>query len=80
MAVKAYGAGHWMLIQRHVEGRTDVQCRERWANVLNPNLNLRPWTAEVYIFFSRFCYSYYVISYHCTFIFIGRSKANTLYI
>ena len=47
MAVKAYGHGNWAKIQRHVPGRTDVQCRERWANVLNPELNLRPWTAEV---------------------------------
>lgn len=46
MAVKAYGHGNWAKIQRHVPGRTDVQCRERWANVLNPELNLRPWTAE----------------------------------
>eukprot|EP00658_Telonema_sp_P-2_P002210 TRINITY_DN10848_c0_g1_i3.p1 TRINITY_DN10848_c0_g1~~TRINITY_DN10848_c0_g1_i3.p1 ORF type:complete len:625 (+),score=131.78 TRINITY_DN10848_c0_g1_i3:169-2043(+) len=23
----------WALVQRHVEGRTDMQCRERWINI-----------------------------------------------
>lgn len=36
MAVRAYGAGNWRLIHKHVPGRTDVQCRERWVNVLDP--------------------------------------------
>lgn len=28
----------------YVPGKTDVQCRERWMNVLHPNINLQPWT------------------------------------
>jgi hypothetical protein len=34
-------------VQRHVPGRTDVQCRERWVNVLDPGVNCAPWTPEV---------------------------------
>ena len=33
----------WSKISAHVTSRTDVQCRERWTNVLNPNL-VRPAT------------------------------------
>ena len=33
----------WSKISSHVASRTDVQCRERWTNVLNPNL-VRPAT------------------------------------
>lgn len=36
MAVQAYGVGNWRLIHKHVPGRTDVQCRERYVNVLDP--------------------------------------------
>ena len=46
VAVRAYGH-NWVQIQKHVPGRTDFQCRERWANILNPDLNSGPWTAEV---------------------------------
>lgn len=27
-------------------GRTDVQCRERWCNVLDPSLDKGQWTPE----------------------------------
>lgn len=37
-AVAVYGSGNWCHIQRHIPGRTDMQCRERWMNVLNPSL------------------------------------------
>lgn len=47
LAVKAYGSRNWIRIQQHVPGRTDVQCRERWVNVLNPDLNNGPWTEQV---------------------------------
>lgn len=45
-AVGAYGVGNWVKIQQHVPGRTDVQCRERWVNILSPNVKSGPWTAE----------------------------------
>jgi hypothetical protein len=46
MAIKAYGAGNWRLVQKHVPGRTDVQCRERWVNVLDPSVKSSDgWTA-----------------------------------
>lgn len=44
LAVRAYGAKHWAKIQAHVPGRTDVKCRERWMNVLDPALTNAPWT------------------------------------
>ena len=46
MAVKAYGEKRWVLVQQHVDGRTDVQCRERWVNVLDPRLRADEWTPE----------------------------------
>jgi hypothetical protein len=50
MAVHAYGLTQdthpWIKIKEHVPGRTDVQCRERWCNILNPELNSGPWTEE----------------------------------
>eukprot|EP01090_Pellita_catalonica_P003004 TRINITY_DN12636_c0_g1_i1.p1 TRINITY_DN12636_c0_g1~~TRINITY_DN12636_c0_g1_i1.p1 ORF type:complete len:452 (+),score=89.12 TRINITY_DN12636_c0_g1_i1:101-1357(+) len=45
-AVKAYGSKSWTKISKHVPGRTDVQCRERWVNILNPDLNNGPWTEQ----------------------------------
>ena len=36
----------WNKIARHVEGRSAPQCRERWMNVLKPEVrNLGDWTA-----------------------------------
>jgi myb proto-oncogene protein len=48
MAVHAYAKDKisWTQIQHHIPGRTDIQCRERWCNVLNPELNAGPWTTE----------------------------------
>jgi hypothetical protein len=45
-AVQTYGSGNWAKIKLHVPGRTDVQCRERWCNVLDPSLQASPWTDE----------------------------------
>ncbi|KAG2187235.1 hypothetical protein INT44_004920, partial [Umbelopsis vinacea] len=38
-AVQVYGLGNWRLVQKHIPGRTDMQCRERWVNVLDPDLD-----------------------------------------
>lgn len=46
-AVEVYGSGNWVKIQQHVLGRTDVQCRERWMNVLCPDVEQGPWSEEV---------------------------------
>ncbi|CAJ0877370.1 6029_t:CDS:10 [Entrophospora sp. SA101] len=45
-AVQMYGPGNWVKIQQFVPSRTDVQCRERWVNVLSPDIKKDPWTAE----------------------------------
>ncbi|KAI8089161.1 uncharacterized protein BX664DRAFT_332323 [Halteromyces radiatus] len=37
-SVAVYGKGNWTGVQRHLPGRTDMQCRERWMNVLDPRL------------------------------------------
>ena len=47
MAVDAYGIGNWSLIREHVPGKADSQCRERWTNVLDPNITTGAWTAQV---------------------------------
>ncbi|KAI8976937.1 hypothetical protein BDB01DRAFT_802027 [Pilobolus umbonatus] len=33
-AVNIYGAGNWRKVQRLLPGRTDMQCRERYMNIL----------------------------------------------
>ncbi|XP_067930138.1 transcriptional activator Myb-like isoform X1 [Watersipora subatra] len=44
--VSEYGAKRWTLIARHLKGRTGKQCRERWHNHLNPEINKSAWTDE----------------------------------
>lgn len=36
----------WSLIARQLQGRMGKQCRERWYNHLNPEVNKSPWTIE----------------------------------
>ncbi len=36
----------WTQIRKGVPGRTDMQCRERWVNVLDPELRADPFTTE----------------------------------
>jgi hypothetical protein len=37
----------WSLVARLVPGRTDVQCRERYMNVLNPDVvAYKEWTGK----------------------------------
>lgn len=46
-AVQVYGLGNWSLVQKHIPGRTDMQCRERWVNVLDPDLDHSKLESEV---------------------------------
>ena len=43
-ALSEYGE-KWSKVAQHVPTRTDVQCRERFKNVLDPKLTSAPWTA-----------------------------------
>ncbi|KAF9202772.1 Myb-like DNA-binding domain protein [Haplosporangium sp. Z 27] len=45
-ALEVYGEAKWVKIQQHIPGRTDVQCRERYVNVLSPKVKTGPWTTE----------------------------------
>ena len=38
------GSGNWSRIKGKVPGRTDVQCRERWVNVLDPSIVAVPFS------------------------------------
>ena len=44
MAVHKYKHESWNIIAQHVPGKTPKQCRDRWANYLNPSLELGPWS------------------------------------
>lgn len=44
--VSKYGTGNWILIAQQIEGKNGKQCRERWTNNLNPELNFSNWTAQ----------------------------------
>eukprot|EP00520_Triparma_pacifica_P009549 CAMPEP_0118639040 /NCGR_PEP_ID=MMETSP0785-20121206/4014_1 /TAXON_ID=91992 /ORGANISM="Bolidomonas pacifica, Strain CCMP 1866" /LENGTH=742 /DNA_ID=CAMNT_0006530347 /DNA_START=68 /DNA_END=2293 /DNA_ORIENTATION=+ len=44
--VNKLGAKKWSLIASHLPGRIGKQCRERWHNHLNPNINKSPWRVE----------------------------------
>ncbi|XVF12614.1 hypothetical protein REPUB_Repub08aG0134200 [Reevesia pubescens] len=46
VAVMLFGPKNWRKIAEVVPGRTQVQCRERWVNSLDPALNLGIWTEE----------------------------------
>ena len=43
---KIYGFKKWSKIANHLPGRTDIQCRERWCNILDPSLEEVEWTQE----------------------------------
>ena len=42
--VKLHGAKKWSFIASHLPGRISKQCRERWHNQLNPDVNKAPWS------------------------------------
>ncbi|OEU22685.1 C-Myb R2r3, partial [Fragilariopsis cylindrus CCMP1102] len=45
--VRQHGAKKWSSIAAKIVGRTGKQCRERWHNHLNPNINKsKTWTVE----------------------------------
>ena len=43
---KIYLKKNWSKIANHLPGRTDIQCRERWCNILDPTLEEVEWTEE----------------------------------
>lgn len=44
--VQDLGANKWSVIAKQLPGRIGKQCRERWFNHLNPDINKDPWTEE----------------------------------
>ncbi|KAL0327551.1 UNVERIFIED_CONTAM: Transcription factor R-4 [Sesamum angustifolium] len=44
--VSKLGPKKWSTIAQHLPGRIGKQCRERWHNHLNPNINKEAWTQE----------------------------------
>lgn len=44
--VHCYGPKKWTQIAKKLNGRIGKQCRERWHNHLDPNINKSPWTEE----------------------------------
>lgn len=44
--VNEYGPKKWSLIASNLQGRIGKQCRERWHNHLNPNVNKTAWSEE----------------------------------
>lgn len=41
-----FGENDWRHLAKRMEGRNPRQCRDRWQNYLNPNLNNGSWTPE----------------------------------
>lgn len=46
LVVSRQGPSGWSSIAKHISGRNAKQCRERWVNHLNPNVNKTQWTDE----------------------------------
>ncbi|XP_073136972.1 uncharacterized protein [Henckelia pumila] len=46
ISVTLFGPKTWKKVARCVPGRTQVQCRERWVNCLDPSLNMAGWSVE----------------------------------
>lgn len=44
--VRQYGTKSWTKLAELLPGRIGKQCRERWINHLDPDVNHGPWTAE----------------------------------
>ena len=44
--VDSHGARKWSFIASQLPGRIGKQCRERWHNHLNPDINKQPWSLQ----------------------------------
>ncbi|PFH37673.1 hypothetical protein BESB_000150 [Besnoitia besnoiti] len=44
--VSCYGRGTWGKIARHLRGRTEMKCRERYENCLHEEVKSLPWTVS----------------------------------
>jgi hypothetical protein len=44
--VQIHGVKKWSFIARQLKGRLGKQCRERWYNHLNPDINKGEWTTQ----------------------------------
>ena len=44
--VAEYGAKNWTRIAKHIPDRQGKQCRERWYNHLDPNINKGDWSGD----------------------------------
>ena len=44
--VQQQGTKHWSMVARQLPGRSGKQCRERWFNHVDPDINHDPWTVE----------------------------------
>ncbi|KAM3137347.1 hypothetical protein pb186bvf_010527 [Paramecium bursaria] len=44
--VDYFGVGQWNNLQKYFENRTEIQIRERWCNVLDPDLEIKDWSKE----------------------------------
>ena len=42
--IEKYGAKRWAFIAQFIPHRVGKQCRERWHNHLNPDINKADWT------------------------------------
>ena len=44
--VEKYGPHHWPILAKEIKSRNAKQCRERWANHLDPSVTKTKWTEE----------------------------------
>ncbi|OII77895.1 MYB-like DNA-binding domain-containing protein [Cryptosporidium andersoni] len=45
-AVSIYGQNSWVKISRHIPGKDDAKCRERFVNLLKPEIYKGPWSVK----------------------------------
>ena len=46
LVVNRYGPSNWDILAKHLFERTGKQCRERYRNMLDPNVRKGNWSAE----------------------------------